>query len=110
MLRLITSEEAAGASGDVLDLIYKGKVETTRRRVQTSNLLITEVQGQPYGRYFQLIITDGVDEEDVDELRRLSDELGKNLPDCVVKRTRVEEPHPWFPGSSYFDLVMVYGG
>ncbi|BET51784.1 hypothetical protein RGQ21_67660 [Kitasatospora aureofaciens] len=110
MLQLITSQEASADSGDVLKEIYGGKVETTQTWVETGALLITEVTGQPFGQYFMLVITDAVDEDDVLELHRLAGELGKNLCDCVVERERVFKPHPFFPGSKYFDLVTVYGG
>lgn len=110
MLRLITSQRAVPAQEDVLGMIYSGKVTATRTWVETGALLVTEVQGTPFGRYFMIVITNDVDEDDRDELQRLADELGKNLPDCVVERERVEEGHPFFPGSKYFDLVTVYGG
>ncbi|MGC9439271.1 hypothetical protein [Streptomyces sp. WG5] len=110
MLQLITSQEAAADRGDVLGMIYGGKVETTRTWVETGALLVSEVVGKPFGRYYMLVITNDVDEDDVTELARLAGELGKNLPDCVVERERVDRPHPFFPGSKFFDLVMVYGG
>lgn len=110
MLRLITSQEAKPAQGDVLELIYSGKVTETRTWVETGALLVTEVLGEPFGRYFMIVITNDMDEDDRDELAKLSGELGKNLPDCVVERERVNNTHPRFPGSKYFDLVTVYGG
>lgn len=110
MLRLITSDEATAAEDDVLGMIYGGTIEETRTWVETSALLVTECLGQPFGRYFMLVITNDVCEDDVIELHRLSVELGKSLADCVVEREREHEPHPFFPGSLYFDLVTVYGG
>lgn len=110
MLRLITSQEANLVQEDVLRLIYSGSVTETRTWVETGALLVTEVRGNPFGRYFMVVITNDVDEDDRDELQRLADELGKNLPDCVVEQERANNPHPFFPGSKYFDLVTVYGG
>jgi hypothetical protein len=110
MLRLISSREAVEAPGDVLGKIYGGKIDTTRTWVETSALLVTEVLGEPFRRYFMIVMTNDIDEDDVSELHRLAMELGKNLPDCVVERERHEEAHPFFPGSKYFDLVTVYGG
>jgi hypothetical protein len=111
MLRMITSEEAqAGGREDVLETIYGGKVHKTSTWVETDALLITEVTGEPFHRYFMIVITNDVTEDDVLELNRLAAELGKNLPDCVVERERYEMPHRFFPGSKHFDLVTVYGG
>lgn len=110
MLRLTTSQEAKPLAGDVLGMIYGGKISSTRTWVETSALLVTECLGEPFGRYFILVITNEVDEDDMTELARLAEELGKNLPDCVVERERHEIPHRFFPGSKYFDLVTVYGG
>lgn len=110
MLRLITSQDAEADKRDVLGEIYGGSISSTRTWVETASLLITECVGEPFGRYFMIVITNEVDEEDVLELHRLAGELGKNLCDCVVERERVLNPHPFFPGSQYFDLVTVYGG
>jgi len=110
MLHMITSREASAPRSDVQGMIYRGEVTTTRTWVETDAILVTEVLGEPFGQYFMLVITDLFTEEDTDELARLADELGKNLPDCVVERERVNAPHRFFPGSSYFDLVTVYGG
>ena len=109
MLRLITSQEAEADKGDVLGMIYRGKIRTTRTWVETDALLITEVLGESF-RYFLLVLTDEVTEDDADQLHRLARELGKNLCDCVVERERVNKQHSRFPGSKYFDLVTVYGG
>jgi hypothetical protein len=109
MLRLISSQTAA-AVGDVLGMIYAGKISTTRTWVETSALLVTEIIGQPFGKYYMLVITNDVTEDDWMELSRLAQELGKSLPDCVVERERCDNPHPFFPGSRHFDLVTVYGG
>lgn len=110
MLQLITSQEASADRGDVLGMIYGGTARTTKTWSEKAGLLITEVSGEPFIRYFQLTICNNICAEGVTELTRLAGELGKNLPDCVVERERVSEPHPWYPGSKYFDLVMVYGG
>jgi hypothetical protein len=109
MLRLITSQEAEADKGDVLGMIYRGKIRTTRTWVETDALLITEVLGESF-RYFLLVLTDEVTEDDADQLHRLARELRKNLCDCVVERERVDKQHSRFPGSKYFDLVTVYGG
>jgi len=110
MLRMITSSQAQAGGEDVLGMIYRGKIRKTSTWVETDALLITEVTGEPFLRYFMIVITDEVTEDDVLELNRLADELGKNLPDCVVERERHSGPHRFFPGSNYFDLVTVYGG
>ena len=110
MLRMISSHEASAPRADVQGMIDGGKVYTTRTWVETEALLVTEVLGEPFGRYYMIVVTDQADEDDEIELNRLADELGKNLPDCVVERMRVDSPHPWYPGSSYFYLVTLYGG
>ncbi|MFD5069151.1 hypothetical protein ACFWNC_14650 [Streptomyces sp. NPDC058369] len=110
MLRLITRQETVEVSDDVAGMIYGGEIVSTSTWVETDALIVTEVQGRPFGRYFLLVITDQVREDDVAELQRLSDELGKSLSECVVEKERCFEPHPWFPGSSHYDLVTVYGG
>lgn len=110
MLRLITSEEAREAASDTLGMIYTGKVDGTKTWVETDALLVTEVLGEPFGRYFMIVMTDDFSEDDRDELDRLEAELGKSLADCVVERERHEQPHPFFPGSTSFVLVTVYGG
>lgn len=110
MLRLITPGTAVADSGSTLEMIYGGTIDTTRTWVETDALLITECLGEPFGRYFMIVITSDVTEDDVDQLRRLSLELGKDLSDCVVERERVNKAHRFFPGSKYFDLVTVYGG
>ncbi|MEU0159009.1 hypothetical protein ABZ154_09240 [Streptomyces sp. NPDC006261] len=112
MLQLITSIAAvqAPAGDDVLGMIYGGTIEETRTWVETSALLITECIGRPFGRYYMLVITNEVDASDVEELHRLSTELGRSLSECVVEKERMHQEHPFFPGSEYFDLVTVYGG
>lgn len=112
MLQLITSIAAAQASAgaDVLGMIYGGSIEETRTWVETAALLITECVGQPFGKYYMLVITNEVDASDAEELHRLSTQLGRSLSECVVERERVHQEHPFFPGSKYFDLVTVYGG
>lgn len=109
MLRLITSQ-VAQAEGDVLGMIYAGKIDTTRTWVETSALLVTEVVGRPFGRYFMIVLTDGFSEDDRDELDRLEAELGNKLANCVVERESYEGAHPFFPGSTSFYLVTLYGG
>jgi hypothetical protein len=110
MVRLLASQDVLAGRVDVLKVIYTGTVQTTRTWVETSALLITEVLGEPFQRYFMIVMTNDVNEDDVTELDRLERELGKNLSDCVVERERVQKPHSRFPGSKYFDLVTVYGG
>lgn len=110
MLRLITSQEAVVPETDVLEMIYGGKISETHTWVETTSLLVTRCQGQPFGTYYRLVITNEADVDDMVELQRLSTELGRSLSDCVVERERVHNPHPFFPGSRYFDLVMVYPG
>jgi hypothetical protein len=91
-------------------MISEGKIDSATTWVETSALLITRVTGKPFQQYFMIVMTDLLDEDDVDELRRLEAELGKSLADCVVERERIHKPHRSFPGSRYFDLVTVYGG
>lgn len=110
MLRLITRQETVEVPDDVVGMIYGGHVDSTRTWVETDALIVTEVRGRPFGRYYVLVITDQVCDDDVAELQRLSTEVGKSLADCVVEKDRHFNPHPEFPGSSYFDLVTVYGG
>jgi len=95
---------------DILGMIYGGTIDETHTWVETTALLVTRCQGKPFGTYYRLVITDAAGEEEVEELQRLSTELGKSLSDCVIERERVNNPHPFFPGSHYFDLVLVYGG
>ncbi|WP_395759491.1 hypothetical protein OIE82_27195 [Streptomyces althioticus] len=110
MVRTITSREIQAPAGDALGMINAGTVNTTRTWVETSALLVTEICGEPFGRYFLIVVTNDVDEDDWDELERLSQELGKNVAECVVEREHIDSPHPWFPGSQFFDLVTVHGG
>ncbi|MFE8916865.1 hypothetical protein [Streptomyces globisporus] len=95
---------------DVLEKISSGTVDNTRTWVETPALLVTECQGQPFGQYFMLVITNDAGPDEATELSRLSTEIGKSLSECVVEKLRIEKPHPFFPGSQYFDLVTVYGG
>lgn len=110
MLRLIASQGASATDEDVQGMIYTGTITTTRTWVETSALLVTEVQGKPFGTYYMLVITNDITEDDVLELHRLEGELGKKLTECVVEREHEDEPHPFFPGSKNFDLVTIYGG
>jgi hypothetical protein len=110
MLRLITSQEACAAGEDVLGMIYGGTIAETRTWVETSAMLVTEVTGKPFGRYFMVVMTNDFSEDDRDELDRLRQELGRNLPDCVVEVETHEKAHPFFPGSKSFNLVTLYGG
>lgn len=110
MVRTITSREIQAPAGDVLGMINAGKVRKTRTWVETSALLVTECLGEPFGRYFQIVVTNDADEDDWDELEALSQELGKKVTDCVAETMHVDKPHSFFPGSRSFDLVTVYGG
>jgi hypothetical protein len=110
MLHLITRQEAIEAPQDVQGMIHGGTATHTEVWDETMAMLILEVHGQPFGRYFQLFITDLVDQVDAEVLEVLSAELGKSLADCVVGRKRVFKEHPDFVGSKYYDSVMVYGG
>ncbi|MEU9258991.1 hypothetical protein AB0D68_10955 [Streptomyces sp. NPDC048212] len=98
------------ADEDVLGMIYGGTITETRTWVETSAMLVTECLGEPFGRYFVVVMTNHFSEDDRDELDRLQAELGRNLPDCVVEAETYEKAHPFFPGSSSFNLVTVYGG
>jgi hypothetical protein len=91
-------------------MISQGRIDAATTWVETSALLVTKVTGEPFQQYFMLVITNMMDEEDVDELRRLEGELGKSLADCVVEREWYEKAHPAFPGSTSFHVVTVYGG
>lgn len=111
MLRLISSQEAStSAEEDVLKMIYGGSITKTHTWVETSALLVTKCQGQPFGTYYVIVLTNDFCEDDISELDRLEGELGKKLDDCVVERERYEGAHPFFPGSQYFHLVTIYGG
>ncbi|MEU5166809.1 hypothetical protein [Streptomyces mutomycini] len=110
MLRLITSQEALKAGEDVLGMIYGGTITKTRTWVETSAMLVTECIGKPFGCYYMVVMTDGFSEDDRDELDRLQIKLGKSLSDCVVEVERYKKPHPFFPGSSSFNLVTLYAG
>lgn len=110
MLRLITSRETVQAPTDVLGMIYGGTIDETHTWVETSALLVTKCQGKPFGTYFMIVITNDAGLDETSELNRLSTEIGKSLSECVVEKERVENAHPFFPGSRYFDLVTVYGG
>ena len=110
MLRLITSQEAKPAGEDVLGMIYGGTITKTHTWVETSAMLVTACIGKPFGRYFMVIMTNDFSEDDRDELDRLQQEIGKNLSDCVVEVERYEKAHPFFPGSSSFNLVTLYAG
>lgn len=107
---IMMSQEAVTAQEETLKLIYGGTVTTTSDWVETTALSVTEVLGEPFGRYFSIVMTNDLNQDDVEELVRLERELGKKLNDCVVERERINNPHPWFPGSRYFDLVTIYGG
>lgn len=93
-----------------LELIYRGTIHTTRIRVMTDSMKITEALGEPFRRYFLVVLTNLCDEDDEAELARLEKELGKPLGDCIVEKEHHDQPHPWFPGSSSFDLVTLYAG
>src|SRR5690606_29129481 len=79
MLRLITSQGVQVPAGDALGMIYGGSVDTTRTWVETSALLVTECIGRPFDRYFMIVITNDVNEDDIGELHRLEAEVGKKL-------------------------------
>ncbi|GAA1434597.1 hypothetical protein GCM10009601_59320 [Streptomyces thermospinosisporus] len=108
MLDMITPTEADHSKA--LELIYSGKIETTRTWVETEAMLIAEVIGEPFGRYYQLVITDLVDQDDVAELNRLETELGKPLGECIIEKEHHDNRHSFFPGSQSFDLLTIYAG
>lgn len=110
MLQMIERQGTEGAASDVQGMIHGGVATGTSTWDETMAMTITEVQGEPYGRYFQVVITDQAGSVDVDVLLKLERELGKNLEDCVVTRKRKHKEHPWYPGSTYFDLVTLYAG
>jgi len=110
MLRLITSQDAVRGHEEVLGMIYGGTIDSTSTWVETSALLVTEIQGRPYGRYFVVVLTNDSSEDDRDELDRLQVELGRPLPECVVEREAFRSPHAFFPGSTSFYMITLYGG
>lgn len=110
MLRLITSRGTEVSRGDALGMIYGGKIDKTRTWVETDALLVTEVLGEPFGRYYMVVMTNDFSEDDRDELDALEKELGKSLKDCVVEREHHVKPHRFFPGSKSFYLVTLYAG
>jgi hypothetical protein len=82
----------------------------TRTWVETGAMLISEVQGEPFGKYYVAVITNDADEDDTAELRRLEKELGRSLRGCIIETEHHDNPHRFFPGSRSFDLVTIYAG
>lgn len=106
MLRLITSHESRA---DAQGMIYAdGEIHSIDEWVRTDALLVEEVRGEPFRRYYLITATDVFSEDDRDELDRLEAELGRKLADCVVDREKVDQPAEGFPGSSFFYLVTLY--
>ncbi|MET7296328.1 hypothetical protein ABZS79_30185 [Streptomyces griseoloalbus] len=108
MLEILTPTEADHSKA--LELIYGGEIDTTTTWVESTAMLITEVRGKPFGRYFRIVITNDAMESDAAELTRLEQELGKSLGGCIIEKEHHGEPHSFFPGSKSFDLLMVYAG
>lgn len=106
MIRMSGPVKSAG----VLEQIYGGTIHATRIWVMTDAIKITEVLGEPIQRYFLVVLTDLCDEDDKAELARLEAELGNKLDNCIVERDEFEEEHPFFPGSSRYTMLTLYGG
>ncbi|MGW0081511.1 hypothetical protein [Streptomyces sp. NPDC003393] len=104
----ITQSEADRSKA--LELIYGAEISTTRTWVETDSLLVTEVLGGPFGKYYAVVITNHAGEGETEELTRLEGELGKPLGECIIEKEHHAKEHPWFPGSKSFDLLTLYAG
>lgn len=108
MLDMITPTEADHSKA--LEMIHGGTVDTTRTWVRTDALLVTEVQGEPFGKYYIAVITNDAGEDETEELHRLEKELSQSLGECIIEKEHHDNPHRFFPGSRSFDLVTLYAG
>lgn len=110
MLQTIMSPEVQCDRTESLREIDGGEITGTRIWSVTEYLRVTEAQGEPFGRYFLILMTDQAGQDEANELLRLEGELGKPLKDCIIRRVRRNRPHKDFPDSQYFDLITIYGG
>lgn len=108
MLEMITPDGTDHSKA--LETIYSATIDTTRTWVETDALLVTEAQGEPFGKYYTVVITNDAGEDETEELHRLEKELGRSLRECIIETEHHDNPHRFFPGSRSFDLVTIYVG